>query len=922
MKTFLMLTCAVGALGALPQAAEAQTALGIESAPSARNPGANVIDELVVTAERRAVSVQDLSVAVTAITSEARDRIGIVNVSDVARFTPGMSYSFSNDRTSIRGISRFSNNQAAQSGVAVYSDGIYFAGTFDLLKPSIFTERMEVLRGPQGTLYGRNSTGGALNVISRRPTDDFYAEVRANVGNYGFREFSGAVSGPISDSLRFRLAAVQTSQDKGYFKNAQQSSNTGLATEGNRRDEYYVEGQLEFDIGDNFEGWAKIGFREWDNNNGGAGQRTGPALYAFNTNAGAGTGSGNTSTSGVVPNFIFGYAGVNPACPTKTIVNNVQVCSGGDFRSFDANTPGFLDLDNAPIATLALTYHASGFDVKYVGGYSRYKFGIDTDVDGTSAVGSYIYPGTQVACTGFGAPVAGCTGVGSLSSGVAVSRVGYARYQEDREWHSNELNFISTGEGPFNWLVGLYEYADNNSYTPVDARSPNQPELASPLASYDLCTSQASGGLGIRSPVLGAVIPIAACATAPVGSVVNTVAGAPNPLRRYFYNHFDGGTQSRAVFAQASYAINDNFTVTGGIRYSQDKLKVTEVFRATCFGTALCSGSASPFGSFAYDISTNPLILDRTNVDESVVPGSFGLGSDGYYRRQLKNDWTAVTGVAKVEWRPDEDTLVYLSYSRGYKAGGFNAGAVVADPTADPEHVDAYELGVKHNWGRTLYVNTSLFNYAYTDAQAPLRVPTAAGLRNDFTNIPEIRSRGFEAEAIWSPAAALQILANYAWLDARIRESGCYADPVDPLAVQPGANPGSCAPLGTSRPQDLKGQRMPASPKHRVTLNATYNFDLSPGVLSLSATWAYRGAAYGDIFNRVYTRAPSYTQTDLRASFTDTDDRYTVIGYVRNAFDQRGYENASSPGLSAEGISRTFVLTPPRTYGVELQYRF
>ena len=932
-KRVLLLTCAFGALALTATSAFAQTAPA--GADDASN-GAIEVGGVTVTAERRETNVQDIPVAVTAITSAVRDQLGIQTIADVTAFTPGFSYNTQSDRSSIRGISRFFNNQAAQGSVAIYADGVYTSSTFELGKATIFSDRVEVLRGPQGTLYGRNAIGGAINVVSRRPTDHWYAEVRGSVGNYGATEFSGAVSGPITDWLRFRVAASKNNQNEGYFRNAF-PANGGYASEGNRRDEYYVEAQLAFNVGDVFDGWVKVGYREWNNSNGGPGNRAGPALYPFynNTNPTSSAGGGASATttdSPLIPSLEFGTTQVNPACPAYTVSpagSGVIQCQGGDPRSFATNTPGHISLDNAPVAAVQLTYHGAGFDVRYTGGYARYKYGLDFDLDGTANTGSYILPGTSVPCAGVANPVPSCTAAGVNSPGVQIFNTGTGHYEEDKEWNSHELTISSTGDNAISWIAGAYYYQDNNSYTPLTNVSlALQPELSQPLASYDYCVAL---GTAIRSPVLGAGPFIAQplCTSAAVGTAVNRVNAAANPRRIYAYNHFDGGTTSYAAFGQASWRINEQFTLTAGLRYSRDETDVIESARYTCFAAALCTGSATALstapgtagGSFSYDPTF--LIISQTSTDPSVVPGSVTQGADGNWHRRLLNSWEAVTGVAKIEWRPDNDTLVYASYTRGFKAGGFNAGSIAPVPTAGAEHVDAYEIGVKRNWGRTFQINASLFYYNYFDPQAPLSVIPPSGVRRtDFVNIPQTRNLGLELESIWSPVPEFQLLVNYAMLDTRITHSGCYVDPNDLFARLPEASPGRCAATATSQPQDLTGQQMPASPRNRLTINGNYTFHLDPGNLTLSATWQYRASTYYDIFNREYSRAPAWSQTDLRATFTDRDNRYTVIAYGRNIFDSLGYEGMASAGQSLVGIGRSPVLTPPRTYGVELQYRF
>jgi iron complex outermembrane receptor protein len=164
---------------------------------------ANTIDELVVTAEKREQSLQDVPVAISAFTSEKRDLIGITTIQDMTNFTPGLQYSTQLDRTSLRGVGRLTTVHAAEGAVAIYSDGIYTSSTDRISlrglgrltnvlsadasvanyadgvyetfavragSSTLELDRVEILRGPQGTLYGRNSIAGAINIISRRPT--------------------------------------------------------------------------------------------------------------------------------------------------------------------------------------------------------------------------------------------------------------------------------------------------------------------------------------------------------------------------------------------------------------------------------------------------------------------------------------------------------------------------------------------------------------------------------------------------------------------------------------------------------------------------------------------------------------------------------------------------------------------------------
>jgi iron complex outermembrane receptor protein len=128
--------------------------------------GETTVDEVIVTAEKRSESLQDVPVAVSAYTAETRQLIGISTIQDLANFTPGLSFSGSQDRVFIRGVGRQTNTNGSDPGVATYTDGVYDASTRSVSASDFFVERVEILRGPQGTLYGRNSIGGAINAIA------------------------------------------------------------------------------------------------------------------------------------------------------------------------------------------------------------------------------------------------------------------------------------------------------------------------------------------------------------------------------------------------------------------------------------------------------------------------------------------------------------------------------------------------------------------------------------------------------------------------------------------------------------------------------------------------------------------------------------------------------------------------------------
>jgi iron complex outermembrane receptor protein len=210
-------------------------ASGISNAQDTRN---SILEEVVVTAEKREQTLQEVPVAASAYTSARRDLIGVNTIEDVARITPSLSYT-NNDRLSIRGFGRLTNNIGTDPSVALYSDGIFSTSMADTSTPSLFIDRTEILRGPQGTLYGRNSIGGTLNVIAKRPTKGFNGEVRGTLGNYGSWRTDALLRGPITESVRFLVGGSKDRREQGFINNAGPGGDTADS------DRWFVEAQLE-----------------------------------------------------------------------------------------------------------------------------------------------------------------------------------------------------------------------------------------------------------------------------------------------------------------------------------------------------------------------------------------------------------------------------------------------------------------------------------------------------------------------------------------------------------------------------------------------------------------------------------------------------------------------------------------------------
>jgi iron complex outermembrane recepter protein len=208
------------------------------------------LEEIVVTAQKREQNLQDVPVSITAFSEKDLQELSVNNSTELSQHTPGLNFGApvgqgNNPSLTLRGVGLNDFNDNNEGPVAVYVDEIYTAGLASQTFQLFDINRVEVLRGPQGTLYGRNTTGGLLHFVSNKPTKDFDADARLNFGRFGEVEFEGALGGPISDRVQGRIAFTRH-KDDGYFQNTL----PGGGNPRNETDSYGYRGMLNFDISD------------------------------------------------------------------------------------------------------------------------------------------------------------------------------------------------------------------------------------------------------------------------------------------------------------------------------------------------------------------------------------------------------------------------------------------------------------------------------------------------------------------------------------------------------------------------------------------------------------------------------------------------------------------------------------------------
>jgi iron complex outermembrane receptor protein len=777
--------------------------------------------------------------------------------------------------------------------------------------------------------------------------------------------------------VEFRAGANWTKQSDGWFHNTV----PGQPDEGNIIDSKYVEGQLKFKFSDNFDGWLKLAWQDWHNDGGGPGSRETWTPAPFPTyqspNAGIAPTSGYAclNMAGVVP----------PATtPNPTGITNVvaaggmsaaQACHNGALdsaRSFTSDVPYQVKLTGTMIFASEWNYHFPNMDLKYIAGGTHYNYALTgpTPVD-QAPITSFTLPRVLPAGTlGPGTPTVQIPGAGP------VERLRYAfNYHEALNWISHEVNLASTDKGPFQWIAGLYYY-DEDYVQPVYTNLNDVGKLPAPITN----------------------------ATCPFTVICPTLNGT----NRIYDDQPSLNTKSKAAFGQVDWQFTPQWKTTVGLRYTEDHKKGQESLRLLCYSVTNCLTVAPELVGANY-------VVDLTQLPSVVggLPGSAGGGlgtpgvssnttidpATGYATRHYEDHWSAVTGTFGVQWDPEPGTMAYFNYSRGYKAGGFRIGidtTIGAAPTTQPEHMNAFEIGLKKDFGRTLQVNAAAFYYDYKNDQIPLTVAqTAGGLgqaQSIFYNVPGAVSKGFELESIWQPIDHLQVLFNYSYLDAHVTKGDGVVDPADPAALAVGAKPdvtfaqcqatpGACSadvftapgafvqnsagayvpytgPGGFQRPQNIVGGQLPNAPKNKIAVDVNYTVEMGPGSLTGAVNYVWRDKQYGSLFNRDYYLAPSYDQWDARLTWKDRDNRFTVIAFIKNIGNDLGYEGGPIAGRRAgylpgyvtgtgtalapipvigqgnsvapinpvhiqeNGIAVGYLLTPPRTYGIELQYRF
>ena len=769
----LLTASAIALLATLPAAAVAQTAAEPQDTGSTNTTSGYGAD-IVVTAQRQAQTLQEVPIAISAFNSEALEAQQIENSSDLQLTLPNVTFSKGNFTASsftIRGIGDLCVGISCDAATAIHLNGSPLLGTRIFETEFFDLERIEVLRGPQGTLFGRSATSGVVNFITAKPRPDrFAASAEAEYGNYDSIRAKAMINVPIGETLAVRLAGFYLNRD-GYTKNVYNDTRI------DGRDMYSVRGTIRWEpTVDTTVDLLGSYFKEDDNRLRIQKQlcQTDPTgvLGCLNNRRDFGRTNTNSTFTGTLGSreFLniafaaFNRPGLPPTGaliaqqlglgsvygpdayagnPILTDPREVYTAFDPTYKTDELTIQGRIEHNFGPVK-LQLTglYHETSVDSS-----QDYNLGVsnraliqpslnnlaNAAVNGVGVIpGAYFAPIARALipngpggelCTS----LPETTGLGAFGGFKRCSNVPLAydrSVQTTRDWSAEGI-ITSDFDGVFNFLLGgIY----------VDGKVTDGDYYVNAFA-IDYVTG-----------LLGTV----------------AAAGAGRPPSYSATPFFRNATaefrlKSYGIFGETYFDFNDRLRLTLGVRYNNDKKYVRSRSTLASFAVPFSqTGSAfdTPYGA-GFDAdpvsgvcpTTDPVTL----AQNAAVPGAVGSvpGCEAFaIRNRTFDEWT---GRAVVDFKITEDNLLYASYSRGYKSGGFNPpvqvpGLVVPDAFA-PEIINAYEIGSKNTFDNGRFVfNITGFYYKYKGLQLS-RIVARTSI-NDNINAD---IWGVEADAIFRP---------------------------------------------------------------------------------------------------------------------------------------------------------------------------
>ncbi|MBN8807155.1 MAG: TonB-dependent receptor [Sphingomonas sp.] len=906
-KTRLLCACALSAVTiAVATPAVAQSTQSAPTAPvTTPTEEQDTSNDIVVTAQGRAQQLSDVPVAVSAVNADTLAKSGATDIRALNQIAPSLLVSStgneSNGSARLRGIGTVGDNPGLESSVAVFVDGVYRSRSGIGLNELGDIDRIEVLRGPQGTLFGRNASAGIISIYSKKPAFDFGAGGEVTYGNYNYWRFAGNVNVPLSETVAARVDGVYVSRD-GFYKNLTDGSRV------NDRNRYFVRGQLLFQPS------SQLSFR-----------------------------------------LIGDYTHRDEACCTAVYINETVAPANQNLLT-NANTiiPVLTALGQ-PTAAFSNPYSrnvylspgrsSAGRTVDWgVSGELNYEFGGNTKL--TSITAYRGYENYQASDTDY--------------SYVDILYRAPGRDAGARQFKTFSQELRLQGQtlgGKLDWLIGGY-------YGHEDLQVRDNLKFGSQYGRFATCRLAAAvfGSFSAGNPDCLAPTTLAALRANLIptfGALGAVVAGGFDRLDSVNNVGQTGSVlnqkeQNYAFFTHNIFEVAPGLKLTVGLRYTHESKKLN--------GTFANNNTACPAQQAA--------LLPYLNLSPALFGGLLGLTCQGNSTSELNGvsvngsrSENRLTGTGILSYKVNPRLLVYASYARGYKAGGFNldpsalknpiptfasvggAQAVAGNLQFAPETNDALELGAKYS-SRAFSLNIAAFRQLFSNFQlntfngsvflvqnidacstslngADRDTSASTGACTGKTKAGVV-SQGVELEAVLNPSRYFSVNAGFTLADTRYRNNlvgNAAGVPLDPALRM------------------LPGNQMSNAPRTVTTMGVSWTPPI--GDTGLSALFYVDGRLTSD-FNTGSDLFPQKAQDgyfvmNARVGLRGKDDRFSIELWAQNLLNTNYTQVAFSSPFQAGASTATFTpdsrypggaqifsafLAEPRTYGITLRGKF
>ena len=894
------------------------------------------LDEIIVTAQKREQSLQDVPISISAFDVEALETKRIDGLEDIAQFSPGV-YTTPNPadetgvRVNIRGIGTFDPQIGQDSRTAIYVDGVYYGRTQGLAFDSPDLGRVEILKGPQGTLYGRNTVAGAVNLISVAPDPTQYSgALDVEVGNFDHRRLNGHINVPITDSAALRISGLFSDTD-GWVENTGLGENFGGTERFGGRAALRVEAapQLTFDLAADYTNTQSTPLFQQPL----AGTNNPAAFFAPAFTVSEDTGrqdevnsfsnieEGETEIFGV--SLITNYE-VNETDDLKVTLAYREADSERFVALAPTANPAILNgLNNGPnpfLGGINLTETLAALPAIFASQGASLRPDFATQFDGsTPDVGLFVSPiGGAPTLDGHKQLSAELTYTGSALDGRIDYTAGLFYFDEETANGSNPLNpngNLADANAFFGVLGALTPIATTVGLADgLAGAQAGLPLIQGGLAQVQGGLAQVQGGIAqvqgglAATPVSPQTQPIIDGLNAQLAELQMTEAGLlmteaellgnlaatqgalaflPGALagsigptsaalaeaRSTTSNGLFIDTQAFAIYGEATFHVNDDFRITAGLRYSDD--------RKDGIGQA-----ASAF------------FLDNIDLTGNIIAPNFG-----------EADTDSLDPSVILEYDYNEDILLYASYKESFRSGGFNATSTSL-PGADPsdfifgsEDITAYEAGFKADLLDSRFrLNVAGYFYDFTDFQTTVSASNISAIERAVVNTDQ-EIYGVDVEAVFALTEDLILNGSYAFVDGN-------QDPIVNTFLEPNE---------ISMQDGLQG-----SPENSFTVGLDYNRELAGNKNIFGAvSYSYKDAALA---------IPQQAASD-EIGFSSQN---LVSGRIGMGFDIGGKEasislwgaNLLDDEYTIDGLPfntfafNTAVFGQPRTYGVAAGVKF